>query len=79
VSRYVVGSFAVVRTLGEPALDGLAVCGRVVVVTTLEAKPANQSINQSINHISLPHLKQTRQSINQSYIITELEAKPANQ
>ncbi len=42
MSRYVVGSFAVVRTLGEPALDGLAVCGRVVVVTALEAKPANQ-------------------------------------
>ncbi len=51
MSRYVVGSFAVVRTLGEPALDGLAVSGGVVVVTALEAKPANQSINK----MSLPY------------------------
>ena len=35
MGRYVVGSLAVVGTLGEPAFDRLTVGGRVVVVTTL--------------------------------------------
>ena len=43
MGRYVVGSLAVVGTLGQPALDRLAVGGRVVAVPALEAEPAYSS------------------------------------
>ena len=39
VSGDVVGSLAVIRALGQPPLDGLAVGGGVVTVAALEAEP----------------------------------------
>jgi len=44
MGRYVVGSLAVVGTLGEPAFDRLTVSGRVVVVATLETEPMPHKI-----------------------------------
>ncbi len=70
MGRYVVGSLAVIRALGEPALDRLAVGGCVVVVTTLEAEPAHKQANQSINFNCQPINLPACASLNTSIIVT---------